>query len=266
MAQHGHYGKPSDVLVSGGQKSRQGSVPLGYYFDDGIRRFRWAYVKGSALKAGQPVKKCLGKASALSVPAECFRQSATAGGYGDRAGVATIRLAGLSGLTQAMVSEGKFNDGFLMVISAVSGQAVCHPIDWVEKGKSGTLTTPNCWSKIYLKEPLAKPLSTGSEAMLLPNPYRGVRAFSTSCRSDGTAGQPAGFLTCSATTSGYQLVQTKGLGIGLNSGGVTSQTPVYIKSSTLSSIDPGSAAVIPFAWSLGKAAGDSYLPINICIE
>lgn len=229
MTQIANYGRTAKQMLSEGQQSSKGPVPLGAYFDDGISKFRWGYVIDATPRVGVPFKKNQSLASCLAVPGAVFTQSATNGGYGNGAGQTLLRVEGLSGLTAARAKM--YTDGYLYILSSEGRGPGVYRVDYAEVGKSGTAGQKNSFSLIKLKDPIINKLSTGSRGILRPNPYYGVREYATSYTLATTQAAPAGIGTASGATSGYQLFQTAGPGIVRMSGACPSGIAIGIGTS-----------------------------------
>ncbi len=263
MVQIANYGKTAHALISEGQRTSRGKIPLGTYFEDGIRKYVWAKVTGSNQKVGMPMKKNAGIDSCVSCPGSLFTVSATAKGFGNAAGNTYIQVAGLSTrMTAALTSQ--FMDGYLYIVSSVGRGPGVYALDYVEAGKEGSGATS--WSLIHLKEGIAGPLSTGSRGFFRPNPFYGCRGFGGPNLQTGGAGVAAGALTCSSVTSGFQLLQQTGPGLLLNSKAITSGVQLGILGSTVSSILNSTTAATTIGTALGMAQADTFCPCDLFIK
>jgi len=243
-------------LLRSGQQTTDLGISLGTYFEDGKRRYVWAHVADATPRTGVIVRKNTGNTGLVSVTGAHFPPAATERGYGDEVGNTTIRAYGLSVVSATWVAA--LQDGYFMVMSGTA--AGVYPLDWIEVGGAG-------YSKFRVRGGISKPLSTGSRSRFLPNPYRGCVEFLTSVTNFGSQGVAAGVITQDGTTSGYQLLQTRGTGL-LKAASATALDSgaglMILYGSTVSTTDIASAVLV--ARSLGKPAIAKYCPADIFID
>ena len=207
MAQVQSTGKPAKTLLTEGLTTIK-QLPLGYYHDDGVRRYRYAYIRRAVVGApslfGTVLKK--GTANYNDLLSGHFRSAST--GYGGSVGDVKVRLYSAIFLSANLAEQAKYEDGFLDVRSGTGGGG-SYQIDHYDAGRTAKT------NMLYLKDPIILALGTGTRvAQLRTNPYWGLISGGNIRRS-GTS-KPMGAALFSATISaGYGFIQTKGPGIGM---------------------------------------------------
>ena len=255
MEQIVSQGMSAAQLLQAGQQTTARGIPLGTYFEDGKRRYVWAHVADATPRRGVIVRKNGRNLQCVSVAGDQFTPAATVNGYGDATGNTIIRAYGLSRVSATWVD--KLQDGYFEVLS---GQGIgVYPVDWIQPGGTG-------YTKFRIRGGISSGLSTGSRGIFAPNPYYGCIEFALSGVGMTPCGTPAGACTQTATTSGYQLLQTKGYGLlkcatacVLSAGKCLMIQTSNISGATMSAMIVGQ--------SLGKVDGSSiYCPADIFID
>jgi len=254
MEQIASQGMSVGQLLQAGQQTTNLGIPLGTYFEDGKRRYVWAHVADATPRIGVVVRKNARDAQCVSVAGTQFTAAATNGRYGDGPGDTTIRAYGLSVVSASWVTL--LQDGYFTVLSG-TGIGV-YPIDWIEVGGSG-------YTKFRIRGGLQAGLSTASWGKFFTNPYRNCIEFPgvDNCYLSGHIA--AGVITQAATTSGYQLLQTRGIGLlrASNTHTINSGAGLGIVGSIVSTTY---ASTITVARSLGKKSISVYCPADIFID
>ena len=204
MNQVMNYGRPIGTTKSDGARTSKGEIPLGQYFSDGQRMYRWAHINTACIH-GQVA--CQNNAAPKALTTSNFQSATDVLGYGGSVGDTKIRLYGVSaGLSVSSLYE----DGTFEIYDGI-GEGYSYVIDHVQEGGTGRTI-------LALKEGLAIGLTSTLRARLRPNKYKGLLICSAYMAGSAI---PVGALTDTISVSGYQLVQTKGVGMGI--GGATAK-------------------------------------------
>jgi len=248
------YGKRVAELISSGQSTSRGQVPLGTFHNDGKNEFVWAHTSDTDHEEGAVLACDAYLHSSVSLVSGMF---ASATGRWGGVGSKHIRLYS----AVAVGSAEKFQDGTFEI---PSGTGVGH----VFKVNTVTVGAAGARSIIHLDEAVDVAIGTGTYARLRPNKYYG-------CRMAGKLTQPglgvlAGACTVSGTTSGYQLLQRLGLGMAIAEGTTVSGVLLGIADSGqlstafLASNTTAGINLVPVARGMGGKAGAAgkYFPVE----
>ncbi len=234
MSQIMSTGKSPKQLIYEGVQPTNCGIPAGQIVEDGIRRYRWTHLK-VGLKRGIVVIKNGIQASAVKISGMQWSSAVTANHKGDKAGHHEVDV-----YSAVSIIGSRFQGGFLMIKGSgwnVSAAGV-YQVDTYQTGLSGTIT------RIYLNDPINGILGLGGRGVITPNPYYG-------CDQHDSAGEGsvmsslwhgkaaiAGVTTCSAATSGYQLLQTRGPAVvhGGSSGIINAGETVFPYGSVVSTV------------------------------
>jgi hypothetical protein len=203
------YGSKAKTILAEGYSTRK-QLPIGYYHDNGMQRFRYAFLRNSPRAAMlMATAKVAGSYFALT---SAYFRSATAT-FGGQAGDNCIKLysAKFLGSANAPATSAwnRFEDGFFDV---TSGTGLGHSYRIDHYGVGG----PGKTSLLWLKDPLRVALGAGTrEVQIRTNRWWYLTSGSICCLSTAQA-RPAGVTMTSATTSNvYGFVQTRGPGMGI---------------------------------------------------
>ncbi len=212
------FGKTVAELQKSGQSASKQDVPVGTFHDDGHIRYRWAFVKeASVVTAGKVMVANSFYLSSVKLSGSHF-VSAT-GRYGG-AGSREIKVSNAA----IIATAAKFENGTLEIMSGSASPFVV-PIESVEVGAAGKTTL------VTLQGELPKSMATDMAGVLRPNRYYGVHFASVKVSAqEATDGKAVGVTTASGTTSGYQLLVTRGV------------FPAFLSNVTVSSHLVGAAA------------------------
>ncbi len=265
MFQHQSYGNVAKALLTEGQlTSSPRELKLGQYFEDGINRYRWARVISSGHKVGQFV--CFGQGNlAKTATSGYFRYVSV--GKGNAVGDTIVQLYSAAILSNPT----RFQGGTMEVVSG-QGSPFIYKINTYETGAAGK------YSKLFLESPLRAKLSTTgtTKVVFRPNPYDGVKVVASVLLTANSA-IPAGVLTASGSTSGYQWIQDQGIAcvkanvavvegytVGIGESGLAS-TAFNIGLAAVGSNCVQSNSLLPVGKVRGTVAADSYVSCKLMI-
>lgn len=246
-------GRSAETINRAGVRSTREDLPIGHWYDDGTRRYRWAHVAMAAWKPGQALRKTQHISGSLAVSARCFSASYTSNFLGSK----TVEVFRLSNLTDTS----KYLGGTFEVVSG-AGVGV-YEIEGYEAGTSGGTKA----TRIYLHQEMLAKLSTGSRAIIRPNAYYGMKPMSAQAQKSGF--EAGGATVISGTASGYCYIQTRGIGIGLASGNISAGYPVGIadNSGTLKAVNPAVSTDPPIlGHAISGGAKGEYFTMDWKIE
>lgn len=248
-----NMGRSAEQINRAGVRSSREDMPLGTWYDDGVRRYRWAHVAMAAWKPGQALRKTEHLSGSLAVSARCFSATYTSNQLGSK----IVEVFRLSNLTDTA----KYLEGTFEVVSG-AGTGV-YQIEGYEAGLStGTKAT-----RIYLYQEMLAKLSTGSRAIIRPNPYYGMKPLSAQAQKSGF--EAGGAAVISGTASGYCFIQTRGIGIGVASGNISAGYPVGVadNSGTLKAVNPAVSSDPPaLGHAISGGAKGEYFTVDWKIE
>lgn len=201
------YGKTVAELAKNGQSTGREGIPVGAFHDDGEKRYRWAFCRFAATgaKVGRVVIGTSHYASTAALSGGHFTSAV------ERYGAAGSREIHVYNASLLSV-PGRYQNGTFEALSGKGGPFVVD-IESVEQGKSGGTTL------ITLAGELPRSLSTNTGALVRPNKYYGCQ-FAAIVQSAQAIVPSVGATTASAVTSGWQLLQTRGIGIGFLSSNI----------------------------------------------
>lgn len=253
------YGRTAKTLLLEGLHTVKSTLPLGYYHDDGLRRYRYAQVALTSCKPGMGLQQRLSVASPTWISGAAAQNMLRScmGGFGNAAGDMWIKVYSAGGLT-----TDKYVNGYFDVLSGV-GAGHSYQIDTYETGVASKTT------KIKLDEPLVVKLSNRSRVRIRTNPYWGLklplRSINNQAARMVSAGPGVGVTTVSAAASGYMFIQTRGPGVGyanqaISAGyfvgfGLSGKISAAMKAVALGSTVWGISSLVPMGVCRGGAAG-----------
>ena len=256
------YGSKAKILLQEGHRTTRTDQPLGSFYDHGSNnnRFRWAHIAESITPRGSLIGHNVGALTATApriLSLLIFAKGCAVNGFGDAQGDDVVKIYSahpfFNDTTQA------YAGGTFTVVSG-GGKGCSYEIARYEPGVTATTT------RLWLQDPLREALTVSTVVHLRKNLYADLTVLSA---TKGSA-LPLGFATGSGAASGFQWIQTRGVGVGIVSGAVTAGE--RLRNGVASGyIIPANVASAGYHFTevgvaLAAAPADGFVSLNITIE
>ncbi len=250
---YGQY-KAVAVLKEGIHSTRK--MPLGYWFDKGNHRYRYAKFTGST-----PVGRGFGQygLSGETLSGSAYFGSMFSGAHrGFESGDNCLHIYSMAGL-----SAEAYVGGTLDIISG-SGSPFSYRIKDYEVGSAGLKT------KLWIEDGLQSTLDSTTVARITENPYWNVQYWSAA--SGDVPWKPRGFLPITdasgSNTSGYGFLVTRGRAVPTTSTVLSYGRPVYMgeAAGTVVRQSTTNSGIAPVGVACWECAAADHVSVDVLLE